>query len=223
MLTGVVSSYAHFLSILLMFALCGFARAETIDRPIQDDVFYFVLPDRFFNGDTANDTGGYPGDKRSHGFDPTDKGFFHGGDLKGLTAKLDYLKEMGITAIWMGPIFKNKPVGGDSAGYHGYWTTDFTMVDPHFGTNEDLKTLVKTAHQMGIKIFFDIIVNHTANVIQYRQDDESNGPTSKAPATPASTAPRPNTRTRTAAVSMVRRSMRASGATRSRPKKTSPN
>ena len=154
------------------------AKAETIDRPIQDDVFYFVLPDRFFNGDTANDTGGYPGDMRSHGFDPTDKGFFHGGDLKGLTAKLDYLKEMGITAIWMGPIFKNKPVGGDSAGYHGYWTTDFTRVDPHFGTNEDLKTLVKTAHQMGIRIFFDIIVNHTANVIQYRQDDEqaSNGP-----------------------------------------------
>jgi len=59
-----------------------------------------VLPDRFFNGDTANDTGGYAGDKHSHGFDPTDKGFFHGGDLKGLTAKLDYLKGMGITAIW---------------------------------------------------------------------------------------------------------------------------
>ena len=161
-----------------MLALGGFARSATVDRPIRDDVFYFVLPDRFFNGDTANDTGGYPGDMRNHGFDPTDKGYFHGGDLKGLTAKLDYLKEMGITAIWMGPIFKNKPVGDNSAGYHGYWTTDFTRVDPHFGTNEDLKTLVKTAHQMGIKIFFDIIINHTADVIQYRQDDEqaSKGP-----------------------------------------------
>ncbi|HEY5704705.1 MAG TPA: alpha-amylase family glycosyl hydrolase [Terrimicrobiaceae bacterium] len=162
-----------FLFALLMWSLCGFARADAIDRPIQDDVIYFVLPDRFFNADTANDRGGYQGDKFSHGFDPTDKAFYHGGDLKGLTAKLDYLKEMGITAIWMGPIFKNKPVQGDSAGYHGYWTIDFTKVDSHFGTNEDLKTLVKEAHRRGMKVFFDIIVNHTADVIKYREADES--------------------------------------------------
>ena len=183
------------------------------------------MPDRFFNGDTANDTGGYPGDMRNHGFDPTDKGYFHGGDLKGLTAKLDYLKEMGITAIWMGPIFKNKPVGDNSAGYHGYWTTDFTRVDPHFGTNEDLKTLVKTAHQMGIKIFFDIIINHTADVIQYRQDDEqaSKGPDKQGTGATSLIAARPSTRIQAGAASVVLRSMKASRATRSRPRKTSPD
>ncbi|MCB0111214.1 MAG: hypothetical protein KDE53_35070, partial [Caldilineaceae bacterium] len=74
-------------------------------NPIQDDVFYFVMPDRFANGSTANDTGGIPGDRLDHGFDPTDFGFFHGGDLAGLTSKLDYLAEMGITSIWMTPVF----------------------------------------------------------------------------------------------------------------------
>jgi glycosidase len=162
----------RFVLVLLVLPLCGFASADVIDRPIQDEVIYFVLPDRFFNADRSNDTGGYDGDKYSHGFDPTDKAFYHGGDLKGLTAKLDYLKQMGITAIWMGPIFRNKPVQGDSAGYHGYWTIDFTQVDPHFGTNEDLKALVEEAHRKGIRVFFDIIANHTADVIKYREADE---------------------------------------------------
>ncbi len=166
-------------SLLLLFVLmwtplCGLARGE-VTNPIQDDVIYFVLPDRFFNADTTNDTGGYEGDKYSHGFDPTNKAFYHGGDLKGVMAKLDYLQEMGVTAIWMGPIFKNKPVQGASAGYHGYWIIDFTKVDPHFGTNEDLKALVEEAHRRGIKVFFDIIANHTADVIQYREADESGG------------------------------------------------
>ena len=154
------------LLILLVLPLCGLARADPIERPIRDDVIYFVLLDRFSNAITGNDTGGYGGDKNIHGFDPIHKGYYHGGDLKGLIARLDYLKGMGITAIWMGPIFKNKPVQGDSAGYHGYWTTDFTKVDPHFGSNEDLKALVEQAHQRGIKIFFDIVVNHTADVIK---------------------------------------------------------
>ncbi len=161
------------LFILLFLALCGGARAAALDRAIQDEVFYFVLPDRFYNADSTNDAGGYKGDKFSHGFDPTDKAFYHGGDLKGLTAKLDYLKGLGVTAIWMGPIFKNKPVQNDangiSAGYHGYWVTDFTQVDPHLGVNADLKELIEKAHAKGIKVFFDIITNHTADVIQYRE------------------------------------------------------
>lgn len=180
-------SPASLLFLLLALATCGFARAEAIDRPIQDDVFYFVLPDRFHNADPGNDTGGYGGDKFGHGFDPTDKAFYHGGDLKGLTAKLGYLQGLGITAIWMGPIFKNKPVqtdaNGTSAGYHGYWVTDFTQVDPHLGTNDDLKTLVTQAHAKGIKVFFDIIVNHTADVIQYREchDPAYDGPGKAGP------------------------------------------
>jgi glycosidase len=75
-------------------------------------VIYFVLPDRFANGDPANDTGGIAGDRLTHGFDPADKGFYHGGDLKGLIEKLDYIQGLGASAIWVGPIFKNKPVQG---------------------------------------------------------------------------------------------------------------
>ncbi|MEE4544158.1 pullulanase-type alpha-1,6-glucosidase [Streptomyces sp. V4-01] len=131
--------------------------------------FYFVMPDRFANGDPGNDRGGLPGGSTTTGFDPTDKGFYQGGDLKGLTRRLDYIKGLGTTAIWMAPIFKNRPVQGTgkdaSAGYHGYWITDFTQVDPHFGTNDDLRTLIAAAHAKGMKIFFDVITNHTADVV----------------------------------------------------------
>ncbi|MFF4688578.1 pullulanase-type alpha-1,6-glucosidase [Streptomyces sp. NPDC001307] len=135
--------------------------------------FYFVMPDRFANGDTSNDKGGLTGSRLSTGYDPTDKGFYQGGDLKGLTKRLDYIKGLGTTAIWMAPIFKNRPVQGTganaSAGYHGYWITDFTQVDPHFGTNNDLKTLISKAHAKGMKVFFDVITNHTADVVDYQE------------------------------------------------------
>ncbi|WP_327314573.1 pullulanase-type alpha-1,6-glucosidase [Streptomyces sp. NBC_01235] len=135
--------------------------------------FYFVMPDRFANGDASNDTGGLTGSRLTTGYDPTDKGFYQGGDLKGLTRRLDYIKGLGTTAIWMAPIFKNQPVQGTgnnaSAGYHGYWITDFTQVDPHFGTNKDLETLVSKAHAKGMKVFFDVITNHTADVVDYEE------------------------------------------------------
>lgn len=142
-------------------------------RTPEQEVIYFVLPDRFENGDAANDRGGLAGGKLETGFDPADKAFYHGGDLKGLTARLGYIQELGATAIWVGPIFKNKPVqgprGNESAGYHGYWITDFTTVDPHFGTDADFKALVDAAHARGMKVYMDIIANHTADVIQYRE------------------------------------------------------
>ncbi|MEU6930111.1 pullulanase-type alpha-1,6-glucosidase [Streptomyces sp. NPDC046374] len=135
--------------------------------------FYFVLPDRFANGDPSNDRGGLTGSRERTGFDPTDKGFYQGGDLKGLTQRLDYIRGLGTTAIWMAPIFKNRPVQGTgkdaSAGYHGYWITDFTQVDPHFGTNEDLKRLIAAAHAKGMKVFFDVITNHTADTVDYAE------------------------------------------------------
>ncbi|WP_405964493.1 pullulanase-type alpha-1,6-glucosidase [Streptomyces sp. NBC_00723] len=135
--------------------------------------FYFVMPDRFANGSTANDEGGLTGSRLSTGYDPTDKGFYQGGDLKGLTQRLDYIKGLGTTSIWMAPIFKNRPVQGTgsnaSAGYHGYWITDFTQVDPHFGTNKDLQTLISKAHAKGMKVFFDVITNHTADVVDYEE------------------------------------------------------
>ena len=144
-----------------------------LDRTPEEEIVYFVLPDRFENGDPGNDRGGWRGGRLDHGFDPAHKGFYHGGDLKGLTDRLDYLQGLGITAIWLGPIYKNKPVQGrpgqESSGYHGYWITDFTDVDPHFGTRADLKRFVDSAHARGMKIYLDIITNHTADVIKYRE------------------------------------------------------
>jgi glycosidase len=147
--------------------------ADYRERLPEDEIVYFVLPDRFANGDPSNDRGGLSGDRLGTGFDPTSKGFYHGGDLKGLTSRLDYIQGLGVTAIWLGPIYKNKPVQGgpgeESAGYHGYWITDFTHVDPHFGTDDDLHAFIAAAHARGMKVYLDIITNHTADVIQYRE------------------------------------------------------
>lgn len=135
--------------------------------------FYFVMTDRFANGDTANDTGGLTGDRLATGFDPTSTGFFNGGDIAGLRSQLDYIAGLGTTAIWLTPSFKNKPVQGTgadaSAGYHGYWITDFTQIDPHLGTNADLEAFIDEAHAEGIDVYFDIITNHTADVISYAE------------------------------------------------------
>lgn len=164
---------------LLCWCLSGSLAAQTYDanafraRLPQDEVIYFLLPDRFENGDPKNDRGGLKGDRLKTGFDPTHKGFYHGGDLRGLIQRLDYIQGLGATAIWLGPIYKNKPVQGapgqQSAGYHGYWITDFTRVDDHFGTQKDMREFVEAAHSRGIKVYLDIITNHTADVISYRQ------------------------------------------------------
>nr|WP_314446710.1 alpha-amylase family glycosyl hydrolase [uncultured Sphingomonas sp.] len=144
----------------------------------EDEVIYFLLPDRFDNGDPKNDRGGLKGGALQTGFDPTHKGFYHGGDLKGLVRRLDYLQGMGVTAIWFAPVFKNKPVQGgkgqESAGYHGYWVTDFTRVDPHFGENADFKAFVDAAHARGMKVYMDIITNHTADVIKFAECEAAN-------------------------------------------------
>ncbi len=112
------------------------------------DLIYFVMTDRFYDGDTANNQ-----------FSDVDKNnpkAYHGGDLKGVTKKLDYIKSLGATAIWLTPVVQN-----EEYGYHGYWTRDFYKVDPHLGTMEDLKNLVDEAHAKGIKVILDYVVNHT--------------------------------------------------------------
>jgi glycosidase len=145
---------------------------HSLRGPVTDENFYFVMADRFRNGDTGNDTGGLGDDKMVSGFDPTNKGFYNGGDLKGILDQLDYIQGLGTDSIWLTPSFKNKavqPEDGPSAGYHGYWITDFTQIDPHLGTNEDLATLIDAAHARGMKVYFDIITNHTADVIGYEE------------------------------------------------------
>jgi len=122
-------------------------------HPGAGQVFYFVLTDRFANGRTDNDTGGHPGGPDQHGFDPTRIGFYHGGDFAGLTAKLDYIKRLGATAVWITPPFVNKPMQTGSAGYHGYWVLDFLHIDPHLGSDADFREFVTQAHARGLKIF----------------------------------------------------------------------
>jgi glycosidase len=164
------------LPLLCFMAALVSSTAGAIDfktRAPEEEVIYFLLVDRFENGDSRNDRGGLSGDRLTTGFDPTDKRFYHGGDLKGVTQRLDYIAALGATAIWLAPPYKNKPVqgarGNESAAYHGYWITDFTRVDPHFGTNEELSALIAAAHARDIKVYLDIVTNHTADVISYRE------------------------------------------------------
>lgn len=159
--------------IALLMLLMPAAPAGAAERPVEDEIIYFLLPDRFENGDRSNDTGGIRGGRLAHGHDPAHKGFYHGGDLAGLISRLDYIQGLGATAVWLGPIFKNKPVqgggGNESAGYHGYWTLDYTQVDPHLGSNGDFKRLIDALHARGMKLYLDIITNHTADVIAFRE------------------------------------------------------
>ncbi|WP_425608796.1 alpha-amylase [Vibrio brasiliensis] len=124
---------------------------------------YFVMVDRFNNGDASNDHS-YQRQKDHQ----QEVGTFHGGDLKGVIAKLDYIKSLGTDAIWLSPIVEQVHgfVGGGESGsfpfysYHGYWTRDFTKIDQNFGNEEDLRTLVAEAHSRGIKILLDAVINH---------------------------------------------------------------
>jgi len=158
------------------------------ERPAEDDVIYFLITDRFDNGDPDNDRGGIKGDRLQHGFDPEDEMFYHGGDLQGVAKRLDYLEELGVTAIWITPVFGNLPVQtfGEwtTASYHGYWIADFMNVDAHLGSSDDLRELIDSAHKRDIKIILDIVINHTAHVIKFREchDPEYAGPGKEGPA-----------------------------------------
>lgn len=142
-------------------------RAET-DAPAPFDwhnaTVYFVLTDRFENGDPSNDQS-----YGRHKDGMAEIGTFHGGDLLGLTNKLDYLKQLGVNALWISAPFEQIHgwVGGGTKGdfphyaYHGYYTQDWTNLDANMGSEADLRTLVDSAHQRGIRITFDVVMNHT--------------------------------------------------------------
>lgn len=129
----------------------------------DEAVIYFMVTDRFFDGDSSNNA--------ANGADTTgdNAGLYHGGDFKGVTEKLDYLKELGVNTIWITPIVENiKGVTvGDGTGdvpfyaaYHGYWASDFTKLNPALGTEAEFQTLIDTAHEKGMKIMVDVVVNH---------------------------------------------------------------
>ena len=112
------------------------------------------MPDRFANGDPSNDQIKM---RTEYKVDRNDPNARHGGDLKGISDKLDYLSDLGVTAIWLNPVLENDMEGGS---YHGYATTDYYRVDPRFGTNEEYAKLVSDAHAKGMKVVMDMIFNH---------------------------------------------------------------
>jgi glycosidase len=140
---------------------------STARGPLAAESVYFVMTDRFENGDKSNDGGGLTGGRLGGGDDPTDIAYYHGGDFKGLTSRLEYIANLGFTSIWITPPVVNQFVQQGSAGYHGYWGTDFTTIDPHYGTEADFKNFVSRSHALGMKVIVDIVVNHTADVIKY--------------------------------------------------------
>ena len=134
----------------------------------SSDVMYLITPDRFANGDTSNDEilGMREGLDRSF-----DSGR-HGGDIKGILDNIDYIKELGFTAIWLNPILENDM---DTYSYHGYAATDFYKVDARYGTNEEYKKLCQIAQSKGVKIIMDMILNHSGSEHWFVKDP----PTSK--------------------------------------------
>jgi len=140
---------------------------------LASERIYFVVTDRYANGDPSNDAGGHTGSRNQTGYDPSATGFWHGGDFKGLTGDctdpvhgLARLKRLGFNSIWVTPPVVNQLVSGSTAGYHGYWGLDFTKVDPHLGTDQDFANLVSCAHSLGMKVIMDVVVNHTGDIIQ---------------------------------------------------------
>ena len=130
----------------------GSAERKGFDKT---DVIYLLMPDRFANGDPTNDN--MPGMlEKADRNNPDGR---HGGDIKGIAEHLDYISNLGVTAIWMNPLLENN---NPKYSYHGYAITDFYNIDPRFGTNEDYANLVKSSHEKGLKVIMDMIFNHAS-------------------------------------------------------------
>ncbi|WP_420850338.1 pullulanase [Peribacillus alkalitolerans] len=130
----------------------------------DESIIYFMLTDRFFDGDSSNN------DPYNLNYDAkNDRGTYQGGDFKGITQKLDYLDKLGVNTIWISPIVENikhdvrynNTEGHSYYAYHGYWASNFGELNPHFGTIEEFHNLIDTAHEKGIKIMVDVVLNHT--------------------------------------------------------------
>jgi glycosidase len=127
-----------------------------------DDVIYLIMPDRFADGDPANN---FPA---SGTYDRANPRAYHGGDLRGIEQHLSYLKDLGVTTIWITPIYKNDDRTGRD--YHGYGAVDLYAVEKHFGTLADYRSLVKAAHQQGMKVILDIVPNHVGPANPWADD-----------------------------------------------------
>jgi alpha-amylase len=129
----------------------------------RSEVIYQLMTDRFANGDARND----------HRVDPSALGHYQGGDWQGIIDRLDYLEELGVTALWISPIVLNVDADAGFHAYHGYWSVNLNRLNPHFGDLATLRRLVKEAHARDIKIILDLVTNHMGQVFYY--DINNNG------------------------------------------------
>lgn len=137
-----------------------------------DQILYFLMTDRFNDGDPTNNQ------QAQLDYDPKLDSKYHGGDLVGIQQKLDYIKGLGATGIWITPPVANQwwdPLAG-YGGYHGYWAQNFTEVDPHVGTLADYRNLSSALHEQGMYLIQDIVVNHTGNFFSYRDGYDAADP-----------------------------------------------
>ena len=138
--------------------------ADRIKGFDSSDVLYLIMPDRFANGDPSNDQ--IPM-RTSYKVDRNSPNARHGGDLAGIEQHLDYIEDLGVTAIWLNPVLENDMEGGS---YHGYATTDYYRVDPRFGTNEDYVRLIEKTHERGMRVVMDMIFNHCGSDHPWMKD-----------------------------------------------------
>jgi glycosidase len=139
----------------------GVAQMKGFDA---SDVLYLIMPDRFANGDPSNDQLPL---RMPYRVDRQAEGARHGGDLAGIEQHLDYIEDLGVSAIWLNPVLENDMEGGS---YHGYATTDYFRVDPRFGTNDDYIRLIDKSHRKGIKVVMDMIFNHCGSDHPWMKD-----------------------------------------------------
>ena len=158
---------ALFVSIFLSLSTFSFGASPNSTKVgLSQDLIYFVMPDRYKDGDKKNNDNG--------GFNTSLTAFYHGGDLKGLTGTcepgddgLARIKSLGFTAVWLTPVITQQEAIGAGSGYHGYWGVDFLNVDPHLGTNADMAEFSQCAKKLGLKVILDVVTNHTGDVIKY--------------------------------------------------------
>lgn len=132
----------------------------------REQILYFVLTDRFDDGDPRNN------DQGAGEYDPRDRRRFSGGDLAGLQRRLDYIQGLGATGVWITPPVANQWWNGSYGGYHGYWASDFARVDPHLGTLQDYRQLARALHGRGMTLVQDIVLNHTGDFFRMVPDDQ---------------------------------------------------
>jgi glycosidase len=153
--------------LLLIVLLCNTCKNQpkyTSPLNWEDQIIYFAMTDRFFDGKADNNDFG------ANEYDPNDPIKFQGGDLVGIQQHLDYLENLGATALWITPPVLNQWWNPDTnyTGYHGYWADDFSKMDPHFGTLEEYQSLSKALHQRDMYLVQDIVVNHTGDFFRYK-------------------------------------------------------